>query len=118
VLPSKVTAVSVLMRERKGSNSTQKNQLLFESFGINYNDVPERMRKGSVVVREEVWDSLYSEYPFLLTLAGKVVKEGDPSDVENKGKGKRRRGLMQVTVLHCDLIRDEFWKERPHIVSG
>jgi len=43
---------------RKGTNSAQKNQLLFERFGINYNDVPERMRKGSVIVREEVRDPL------------------------------------------------------------
>lgn len=42
------------MGERKGTNSAQKNQLLFERFEINYNDVPQRMRKGSVVVREEV----------------------------------------------------------------
>jgi len=44
----------------KGTSSTQKNQLLFERLGINYNNVPERMRKGSVVVREEVGSLLFS----------------------------------------------------------
>jgi tRNA(His) 5'-end guanylyltransferase len=42
----------VLTRRGKGTNSAQKNQLLFNRFGINYNDVPERMRKGSVILRE------------------------------------------------------------------
>ena len=54
---AEVTDVVMLTRGRKGTNSAQKNQLLFERFGINYNDVPERMRKGSVIVREEVQDS-------------------------------------------------------------
>jgi len=105
----------MLTRGRKGTNSAKKNQLLFERFGINYNDVPERMRKGSVVVREEVWDS-----PCSVSLSAndchKVAKE-DTSDVKDKGKGKQKGTLTRVTVLHCDLIRDEFWKERPYITS-
>jgi hypothetical protein len=48
----------VLTRGGKGTNSAKKNQLLYERFGINYNDVPERMRKGSAIVREEVRDLL------------------------------------------------------------
>ena len=52
--------VFVLTRGAKGTNSAQKNQLLFERFGMNYNDVSERMRKGSVVIREEVGNSLFS----------------------------------------------------------
>jgi len=80
-----------------GTNSAQKNQLLFERFGINYNDVPQRMRKGSVVVRE-------------------ISKGDDTLDVGDKGGGGKKGVLMQVTVLHCDLIRDEFWEERPYIL--
>ncbi|KAF9790808.1 tRNAHis guanylyltransferase [Thelephora terrestris] len=82
----------------RGTNSAQKNQLLFERFGVNYNSVPERMRKGSVIVREEV-----------------VNEDGSP-DVGNKGKGGKKRVPTRVTVLHCDLIRDEFWRERPYIL--
>lgn len=39
------------------------------------------------------------------------------SDVKDKGKRERKRVLMRVAILHCDLIRDEFWKERPYILS-
>lgn len=55
------------------------------------------------------------QYPLLLTPDVKVDKEDDTSDV--KGKEKRKRALTRVVVLHCDLIRDDFWKERPYIVS-
>lgn len=48
---------ALLRQGRQGTNSGQKNQLLFERFGINYNNTPERMRKGSVIVREEVRDT-------------------------------------------------------------
>ena len=34
--------------------SKTKRELLFSLFGLNYNDVPERYRKGSVLVRDEV----------------------------------------------------------------
>jgi hypothetical protein len=33
--------------------SAQKHEMLFSRFGINYNDVHPRFRKGSVIVREQ-----------------------------------------------------------------
>ena len=38
----------------QGTVASQKHELLFSRFGLNYNDVPERYRKGSVLVRDEV----------------------------------------------------------------
>jgi tRNA(His) guanylyltransferase len=35
----------------KGTTSAQKNQILFEEFGINYNHQPEMFKKGSVLVK-------------------------------------------------------------------
>ena len=105
----------MLTRGGKGTNSAQKNQLLFERFGTNYNDVPERMRKGSVVVRE-VRNPLLSA-TLLLMCANEVATEEDVSDVRDKGKGGRKRVSTWVAVLHCDLIGDKFWKERPYILS-
>lgn len=37
--------------------SAQKHELLFSRFGVNYNQLPARFRKGSVLVREEVGES-------------------------------------------------------------
>ena len=53
----------------------------------------------------------------LLTRDDKVSKEDDRSDEKDKGRGKKKRPLTRVTVLHCDLIGGEFWKERPYILS-
>jgi tRNA(His) guanylyltransferase len=33
--------------------SSQKHEILFSQFGINYNALPSRFRKGSVLVREK-----------------------------------------------------------------
>ena len=109
-------SVAALTKRGQGTNSAQKNQLLFERFGINYNEVHERMRKGSVIVREEVeWFATWCL--LLLTRDDKVSKEDDRSDEKDKGRGKKKRPLTRVTVLHCDLIGGEFWKERPYILS-
>jgi tRNA(His) guanylyltransferase len=35
----------------QGTDSKDKNELLFSRFGINYNNLPPRFRKGSVIVR-------------------------------------------------------------------
>lgn len=34
------------------------------------------------------------------------------SKKENKRKGKARPPKSKVVVLHCDVIKDEFWEER------
>jgi tRNA(His) guanylyltransferase len=38
----------------QGTVSKTKHELLFNGFGINYNNLPARFRKGSVLVRVEV----------------------------------------------------------------
>ncbi|WOO82212.1 putative tRNA(His) guanylyltransferase [Vanrija pseudolonga] len=38
-------------RTLQGTNSKDKNELLFSRFGTNYNDIPPYFRKGSVLVR-------------------------------------------------------------------
>ena len=34
--------------------SSQKQEILFSRFGINYNDLPRQFRKGSTIVRDKV----------------------------------------------------------------
>lgn len=43
--------------------------------------------------------------------------EDDGLDARGKGKGRKKRASARVAVLHCDLIKDEFWKERPYVLS-
>ncbi|PSR75579.1 hypothetical protein PHLCEN_2v9059 [Hermanssonia centrifuga] len=37
----------------RGTVSKQKHEILFSRFGLNYNGIGERYRKGSILVREE-----------------------------------------------------------------
>ncbi|KAI7835414.1 hypothetical protein COHA_010688 [Chlorella ohadii] len=78
----------------RGTLSDYKNELLFSQFGLNYSTLPERFRKGSVVVRQRV-------------MHVKTTADG-------RTKEKER---LEPCVLHCDIIRDAFWKERPHLMA-
>lgn len=86
--------------------------MLFSQFSMNYNSLPARYRKGSVLVREEV--------PTITD----TVAPGDPAGVPEgtysiapSAKSKKRKAETVVQVLHCDIIKDDFWNERPNILS-
>jgi tRNA(His) guanylyltransferase len=78
----------------QGTNSAQKHEIMFSRFKINYNNLPERFRKGSIVLREDI----------------------DP-DVQTPVMKKASKAKTKVVVLHCDLIGDQFWQERLGILS-
>ncbi|KAH8100807.1 Thg1 C terminal domain-containing protein [Cristinia sonorae] len=75
----------------KGTVSKQKNEMLYSRFGINYNDLPLRYRKGTTLVREKATS-------------------------ENTLDG-REKPSSEVVVLHCDIIKDEFWDGRRHLLE-
>ncbi|KAH8118188.1 tRNAHis guanylyltransferase [Phellopilus nigrolimitatus] len=130
----------------RGTVSNQKHEILFSRFGVNYNGIPARYRKGSILVREidpgpDILDLDASE---LLTPAGDVTKCTESSEdaappvplkeplqeppgavsegMKTKGTKaratttKKRRKLI-VRVLHEDLIGDAFWAQRPAILN-
>ena len=79
----------------KSTLADAKNELLFRQFGINYNELPARFRKGSVIVWEE------------RDVVAKVLSGG--AEVV-----RRRR---EPVVCHEDLIKDAFWAARPGILG-
>ncbi|KAG2497128.1 hypothetical protein HYH03_004719 [Edaphochlamys debaryana] len=79
----------------KGTLSGFKNELLFREFGINYAHLPEQFKKGSVVVRQKAMVEV------------KQREDGSPV--------LRERALP--AILHCDIIGDGFWQERPHLLA-
>lgn len=79
----------------KGTLTDFKNELLFTEFGINYSNLPQRFRKGSVVVRQE----------------------SEVTTTNSSGEQVKRMKRLP-TVLHVDLIRDEFWREHPDILDA
>ncbi|KAH9964736.1 Thg1 C terminal domain-containing protein [Lactifluus volemus] len=74
----------------RGTVSSQKHEILFSQFGINYNALPSPFRKGSV-----------------------LLLDGEPDPPV-----KERQGSTRITLLHCDIIGDEFWEQRPYLLDG
>jgi tRNA(His) guanylyltransferase len=90
----------------KGTVLSDKNEILWSRFGINYNNEPEMFKKGSIVLREySLRDSTvpYMEEPLSKTQAEK--------------QRKARQKAMTVT-LHLDLIKEDFWDQRPWLKTG
>ncbi|KAK7690965.1 hypothetical protein QCA50_006068 [Cerrena zonata] len=83
----------------KGTVSKAKQEILFSRFNINYNDTPERFRKGSVQVREEI--------------------TANPEIDETSGKHRKTdlRVESRIVSHHCDIIKDDFWIARTHLLA-
>ncbi|XP_060667170.1 probable tRNA(His) guanylyltransferase [Drosophila nasuta] len=74
----------------RGTFSADKNELLFQEFGINYNSLPPMFRKGTILLRKRV-----------------VQSEGDDQE----------KGSQAIVPMHDDLIREQFWREHTEILS-
>jgi tRNA(His) guanylyltransferase len=117
--------------------SKEKHEVLFSRFQINYNQLDERFRKGSILVREEVYfyitfasdstDRLSQvtepvpEAPFTITLPqpDKIISIADPSPTGSRRTKTKRNAKLKtkLTLLHCDVIKDEFWDARPGLLT-
>ncbi|XP_023717500.1 probable tRNA(His) guanylyltransferase [Cryptotermes secundus] len=71
----------------RGTLASDKNELLFSEFGLNYNNEPPMFRKGTVLIR-------------------KLCK--------TPGDGKLRHVVLP---FYTDLIGDVFWRENPEILG-
>ncbi|CAG8478612.1 10917_t:CDS:2 [Paraglomus brasilianum] len=72
----------------RGTVSSQKNEMLFSQFNINYSKLPEMFRKGSVLFKEQV----------------------DVQGISSDGTEIKRRKKITKTY-YIDIISDKFWKE-------
>ncbi|KAK7042399.1 tRNA guanylyltransferase [Favolaschia claudopus] len=96
----------------KGTFSKDKHEILFSRFQINYNAIDARFRKGSTLVREELPEKTTANDDGAAT--GEPSDSGAPAAVKMRGRTKPR---TQVVVLHCDIIKDDFWDARPEILA-
>ncbi|KAL7064621.1 hypothetical protein AAHC03_05729 [Spirometra sp. Aus1] len=64
----------------RGTLSSDKNEILFSEFGINYNNEPQLFRKGTIIFR----------------------KQAKKTELEER---------------NCDIIKDDFWTENPHLLE-
>lgn len=70
-----------------GTFSSDKNELLFSRFGVNYNNLPQMYRKGTILLK-------------------KTVKIPETN-----------KTVQLVVPLFTDLIQDQFWKDHPEILT-
>ena len=65
-----------------GTLSSHKNEILFQEFGINYNNEPAIFKKGTTLVRKLVQDSIEGKLrPTIVPLADDII--GDRFWIEN-----------------------------------
>lgn len=92
-----------------GTLSSEKNEILFSRFGINYNNEPEVFKKGSIVIRETKERILERMETKPATISCPFSKE----EIESLSDG-----AYETVVLHCDVIRDKpFWEEHATLLD-
>lgn len=101
--------------ELKGTVSSDKNEILFKRFGINYNNEPVICRKGTVIYRA-----------YEMPAVGEKVNGGGSAEVMSgktqsktqMEKERKRKMKAEIRVEHVDLIGDAFWEARPYILAA
>ncbi|KAI9771074.1 MAG: tRNA-His guanylyltransferase [Geoglossum simile] len=107
-------------KELMGSFASDKNEILFSRFKVNYNNEPEIFKKGSVVFRD---------YELASPALTSTQVKGEANDDQETGlmaeksksqeeKEKKRRAKARLAVHHVDIIRDDFWDLRPWLLSN
>lgn len=71
-----------------GTFSSDKNEILFSKFGVNYNNLSEMYRKGSILIRKNV-----------------------------RVKHMNDKKCQLIIPLFTDLIQDRFWNDNPEILT-
>lgn len=79
-----------------GTLSSDKNEILFSEFGINYNNESEMFKKGTTLVWNEPDPAAGQE---LANLSARQLE-----------RLKKKRSKLTVQYLHVDIIRDPFWQ--------
>ncbi|GJE88705.1 tRNAHis guanylyltransferase [Phanerochaete sordida] len=109
----------------RGTVSKEKHELLFSRFGVNYNTIPERYRKGSVLVREEVAghepsgtaESAPAEDKCATSGSGAEASEVRVEHTQGTKKSKKPKVQTHIQLYHCDVIEQAFWGARPYLLE-
>ncbi|KAF9456567.1 Thg1 C terminal domain-containing protein [Collybia nuda] len=102
----------------RGTVSKEKHEILFSRFNINYNQLNEQFKKGSVLVREEIPEPQLGATPAIPAQEDNFISTPETSPTGNKKKKEKRKAKPKthIVVLHCDIIQDGFWITRPGLL--
>ena len=113
----------------QGTIASEKNEILFSEFKMNYNNEADMFKKGSMIYRDVCQDSAPStrEAADALQLdessraaSASAVFNSEKSELSKTQmeKERKRRVKASITMESTDIIRDEFWNQRPWLLSG
>ncbi|ODH53278.1 hypothetical protein GX48_00474 [Paracoccidioides brasiliensis] len=110
-------------KELQGTVSGEKNEILFSRFGINYNNEPEMYRKGSVIFRDYETQPQTEEEKAgdgSNEVEAETGEEVPPTEMTKSQLARLRKIQKKATIVvkHMDIIKDEFWEQRPWILSN
>ncbi|KAL8832790.1 MAG: hypothetical protein Q9191_000062 [Dirinaria sp. TL-2023a] len=94
----------------KGTLAADKNEILFTRFNLNYNNEPEIFKKGSVIYRD--YEAASTEGSLN---TGAETNQAERSKTQRE-KERKRRAKACIVVAHCDIIKDDFWNNRPWLL--
>ncbi|KAI8151485.1 tRNA(His) guanylyltransferase [Colletotrichum sp. SAR 10_70] len=98
-----------------GTVSSDKNEILFSKFNINYNNEPEMYKKGSVIFRDY---ELVEPGTHNASEAADALAEPTQQSKSQAEKEKKKRNKARVVIEHLDIIKDNFWDRRPWLLSN
>ncbi|KAF1811347.1 tRNAHis guanylyltransferase [Eremomyces bilateralis CBS 781.70] len=99
-----------------GTVSKDKHEILYaECDGMNYNREPDVFKKGSVLYRSF---ELESRHALLGSSETSAPETPTPQSKTVAEKDRKRRLKATVAIEHIDIIQEDFWNQRPWILSG
>ncbi|KAH7646939.1 hypothetical protein FG379_002630 [Cryptosporidium bovis] len=108
--------------------SSDKNEMLFSEFGINYNSISAQFRKGTLLYRPRPRDRK-SRKEYILMKSNKIEKFLEVSELNKKSADEslhlnpiwNENGNVTVikSILKCydDIIQDAFWNNNEYLLK-
>lgn len=87
----------------EGTVSSDKNEILFSQFGVNYNNELQQFRKGSVILLSQ--DQVQRN------------RDSDKKTDDRKCDSRSSSRVYDTRVLHTDIIGDKFWIDNKYILD-
>lgn len=111
---------------RQGTVASEKHEILFAKFKINYNNEAEMFKKGTLLYRQPDPPVKALDEP---TDASQILSKKDqlsadvaanlPYQRTKSAKPGRGTSAVKTSVIvdHVDLIKEKFWSEKPWLLS-
>lgn len=98
-------------RRLKGTLASDKHEILFSEFGINYNNEKSMYRKGSTIIRNKQADGIAAH-----TI--NQIKQCSSVDDTNPDHSRWEHNLFSgLVVSHEDIIGKKFWESHPDLLN-